>query len=209
MVYRLLLIFIILFLRSNYSYSQDFSEPDFIFDGIVFQSNEGTSFTAFAAHLDKYLDWKHNQENAIRIKEKGKEGSTVIKKNIPLKVVIKLGDNSVSPSQIFSIISFKQKKNERVIDFIGYIPRQTTISTSTSSSRNVNGTNQTLSTSATTFTALPTYEDRFPESVVRISGKKLGNESYILNIPALNSGEYALCFKNQNNEIMIVDLSVK
>lgn len=198
-----------LLLCSNKSYSQDLSEPDFIFDGVVLQSNEETSFTAFAAHLDKYLDWSHNQENAIRIKEKGKEGSIAINKNIPFKVIIKLGDNSVSPSQIFSLIPFKQKKKERVIDFIGFIPRQTSISTSTSSSRNVNGTIQTTSTSGTVFTALSTYEDRFPESIVRISGKKLCNESYTLNLPALDSGEYALCFKNHNNEIMIIDLSVK
>lgn len=209
MVYRLTFILSLILLCSNKSYSQDLSEPDFIFDGIVLQSSDETSFTAFTAHLDKYLDWGHNQENAIRIKEKGKEGSVGIHKDIPFKVIIKIGDNSVSPSQVFSLVPFKQKKKERVIDFIGFIPRQTSISSSTSSTSNVNGRIQTTSISGTTFTALPTYEDRFPESIVRISGKKLGNESYILNIPSLDSGEYALCFKNHNNEIMIIDLSVK
>lgn len=209
MVYRLTVIFSLLLLCSSQVYSQDMSEPDFIFDGIIIQAKEEIPFTAFTAHLDKYLDWGHNQENAIRIKERGKEGSIVIQKETSFKVIIKIGNNSVSPSQMFSIVPFKQKKKERLIEFIGFIPRQTSISTSTSSSQNVNGTIQTTSTSGTTFTALPTYEDRFPESIVRISGKKLGNESYILDIPALDSGEYALCFKNHNYEIMIIDLSVK
>lgn len=204
-----IIILIAVLLNGMNAFSQNYEEPDFIYDGTIIQSDKKIPFTAFSAHLDKYLDWGHNQENAIRIKEKGKEGTISVIKEVPFQVIIKTGNNSVSPSQLFSIVPFKQKKKERHIDFIGFLPRQNSISTSTSTSRYVNGDIHTSTVSGTTFTAMPTYEDRFPESIVRITGKKLGEQSYILNVPPLEKGEYALCFKNGNHEIMIVDLSVK
>lgn len=184
------------------------TEPDFIYEGYVLQGDNDIQFTAFVAHLSKYMDWGHNQENAIRIKEKGKAGSVQINKDEPFKVAIRTGSNSVSPSQVFSVIPFKVKKKERHIDFIGFIPRQTSINSSNTTYKNVNGNVYASTMSGTTFTAMPSYEDRFPESCVRVSGKKMGSESYILKIPALETGEYALCFKNGNNEIMIIDISV-
>lgn len=205
-----------------YSYAQQTeTEPEFLYEGLLIQDGDETSAAATEAHFETYMDWGHDQRYAVRIKEIGKYGSVPVKKDTPSKLIIRIGFNNVSPAQVFSIIPFKQKKKQRNIDFIGFYREHSVNSEADATARtnitqsnlsgtnNVNGNASLNATQRISYTNLPDYEDRFPQSIVKLSGKKLGKESYILNLPALAVGEYAICFKDAEGVIMIIDLSVQ
>lgn len=221
-VINLILISFVCLLSNVALYGQDINqEPDFLYEGILIQGNDENSVAATEAHFETYADWGHDQRYAVRIKENGKTGQATIQSNTPSKLILRTGFNSIAPANVFSLVPFKQKKKQRNIDFIGFY-REKKVNSTTNSSGSVNinesnlfgTTNVTGTASATTnqrisYTNLPDYEDRFPKGVAKINGKKLGDESYILNIPALEPGEYALCFKDNDGVLMLVDFSVK
>ena len=221
-IYFLFSAFIFLFATQAVAQS-DFSEPDFINEGLLIQNGNEEIASATEAHFETYADWSHDQRYAVRIKEMGKEGTVNVEANTPSKLIVRTGFNDIAPANVFSLIPFKQKKKQRNIDFIGFY-REHKVSSETQANANVNidiadpdlfgNSNIKANASANSqqrikYANLPDFEDRFPQSSVKISGKKLGNESYILNIPALEKGEYALCYKDSEGVLMIIDLSVK
>lgn len=146
------------------------SEPEYIGEANVLRA-DGTF-----AQLDKEIgdfssgwSWSANTNKAFWLEIAGGQAKSRFKAGEPLQLVVRAVDNNSDPLTIISIYKFKAKKKGRSV-IIGKDNSGTFLKSRTVS-----------------------------KDLVRFTGKKYGNSSYLVNLTDLAAGEYGIVVSNPNN----------
>ncbi len=146
------------------------NEPEFIGEAFVLRA-EGSH-----VQLDKEIgdfpagiSWSANSFNALTLKISGGKASGRFKASEPLQLVVRAVDNNSDPLTIVSIYKFKAKKNSRSVLL----------------SKDNSGTLLKSKTNS--------------KDMLRFSGKKHGESSYLIELKDLLPGEYGIVLSNPNS----------
>jgi len=150
------------------SFAQE-KEPDFIGEAYLLNSeNESVKLDKVIGELSSGMSFSSNSLNALSLEIQGEESQTRIPIGKPINLVVRAVDNNSDPLIIISTYKFKEKKKKRTV----------VLSKDNSGSL---------------------IKSRAPaKDMVKFSGQKYGNSSYLITLSNLEEGEYGIIVSNPN-----------
>lgn len=161
---------LILLLLVSVATSAQTAEPEYIGEAVVLRS-DGTS-----APLDKEIgdftsgmSWSANSWKALSLKVPGGTAKSRFPAGQPLQLIVRAVDNNSEPLTIVSIYRLKANDKSRTVLL----------------SKDNSGTFMKSKTNS--------------KALVRFSGKKYGESSYLITLEDLAAGEYGIVVSNPNS----------
>lgn len=146
-------------------------EPDFAGEAIlIFSDNTSFPLDKEIGEIKQGMSWSSNSWDALSIYISGGKSSIRIpKNNTGIKLVVRATDNNSDPMSIVSVYKLKAKKKKRFV-----VVSEDNSGTLMRSTTNTKG-------------------------MVKFSGKKYGESSYLLSTRSLEPGEYGILVSNPNS----------
>ena len=146
------------------------SEPDFV--GEAYSLKADSSYIQLDKEIGDFtsgMSWSSNSWNALSLEVVGGKAQTRFSSGETRQLIVRAVDNNSDPLTIISIYKFKAKSKTRSV----------VISEDNSGTLMKSRTNS--------------------KDMVRFSGKKYGNSSYLITLKGLEAGEYGVVVSNPNN----------
>lgn len=167
--YKKVWLFAFIVLSANILKSQ-VKEPVYIGEAYILKQ-DSTRFPLDKEIADytSGISWTSNSWNALSLEINERKAKTRLSSAEPLEVVVRAVDNDSDPLTIISIYKLKSKKRKRTV--ILSVDNSGTLMKSRTNSKDL----------------------------IRFTGKKFGESSYVIKLENLKPGEYGIVVSNPNN----------
>lgn len=153
------------------SYCQVIKEPEFIGESIMLITD--SSYISLDKEIGDFtsgISWSANSFDALTLEVSGNKAQSRVLSSAPIQLIVRAVDNNSDPLSIVRIYKLKVKSKKRSVLI----------------SENNAGTLMKSRTNS--------------KDEVRFLGKKYGENSYLLTLPALPVGEYGMIVSNPNSK---------